>query len=1488
MPRLVLLLACLATAAVAQPSEPFVVSPGAPSYATFAATRLSSDGTTVVGSGNTEFGPNGLYDVFRWQVGGDLEWASGFGAVDASDPDVSGDGSVIVGMRDLGSDREAFRWSGGTLSLFPSFDPDGPGGPDEPSDEHVVYTISTDGRVVPGWGSPYGPLKWVDTVPEEWTDEFLLFAVGASADGATAIALSSPPAQGWRRTYPLSNATPFRVDGETVTPLPLPPGRAFVTLTDISDDGAVIVGSTGSSAADAQPTIWTASGVDRLPVPDGATGVATAVSGDGRVAVGELRVGGERVLAIWRDGVFSNLGDELAALTDLGDFEIDRPPAGLSFDGRYVAGTGEFETADDRRVWWADLDAALVVNTSGDEPDADAGDEVCDTDLASPGTQCTLRAALTEANVQPGANRIGFDLDPTDLVIAVGSPLPAIRGPLTIDGESQPGTDAVPLVRIDGAGTGAQTDGLRIEADGVIVRGLMITRFGRHGIHIVSGDGARLDELIVGSDVSGTDGLGNGGDGIHVSGGTNAQIGSDDQGRSSRLLSIGVAVLGNIRNGIYVRDESNAAIIRAMRAGEAVQARPRRLGIGLLNVTAGLIDVLGVEPVARPNGQNGVCFVGVTNAILRNLLIGDAGQNGIEIQASQNIQMTGLRLGMRRRVLSSASHIGRIGGSGVRVHQSIGITVGSLNPADDPVQGGATGGWFMDVEDSEEVRVSNLWAGLTPDVVALPNPLLQQLRNPFGGLRISNSPRVTIGAMGVPTVIANNGGDPDQPQAGIFASGAGTSAFRLFNAHLGTTPSGFAGIGNLGSGLHLANGVGALLGGDTEAERVVSGSNGHYGFLFENLTPESAGLDASEAATFITLSANRLISDLVRPAGGSAIPLPNGRSGFCLSRVTGGRLSQIVAGPSGRHGIEILNSSRIELPSLRVGSLFGPVLNAGGVFGPQGNGIDISNSTQIAMGRLLDGPPGSVLQDVFVNGARGDGLSVLGSSGVFGFGVGIGASPPESLADDAVFAALANGGRGASLNQTDDVLFDGFTFAGSQAAGLDLDDLGTMALINSAFGELGPDGEPRRENGITAIAAQGIGNLSLSLNRIFGHGTGLLSQGSAVTLDGNRFEGQRTIGDALGDAIVHLNGSLLGIRNQIVGSEGAGVRIQGDLDQALFRLNDLIGTGLGVQVEDTQNRASRRGATVIATENWWGDPSGPGGAGPGSGDPISAGVDASGWLSGPLGVVVSPDRYVVEAGVTDPVEIVVRFASPLVGTDALDVTISDERGWVTSPGTFTVQTEADGFVTETVTATIGVAGTSAMTIRAVSQADGALSTEATVILTSRGTPLALGSDAPAGSTVLDVDAEDVYVIGGEVLLNPGGVTEERGVISDFGSILLQSPLRFDHAADEILVPAQAAAVSGEPTPDDDVVALSVGVYPNPSRDRAVVRLSVPEAGLVRATVHDALGREVAVVMEGQARAGEHRVALPALASGVYLVRLVTPTGTVSAPVTVIR
>ncbi|MEO1076065.1 MAG: T9SS type A sorting domain-containing protein, partial [Bacteroidota bacterium] len=99
------------------------------------------------------------------------------------------------------------------------------------------------------------------------------------------------------------------------------------------------------------------------------------------------------------------------------------------------------------------------------------------------------------------------------------------------------------------------------------------------------------------------------------------------------------------------------------------------------------------------------------------------------------------------------------------------------------------------------------------------------------------------------------------------------------------------------------------------------------------------------------------------------------------------------------------------------------------------------------------------------------------------------------------------------------------------------------------------------------------------------------------------------------------------------------------------------------------------------------------------------------------------------------------------------------------------------------------------------------------------------------------------------------------------------------------------------TSDEDDTATSLPTRvelftpaPNPVRQSARVFYTLPASGPVRVSVFDLLGREVAVLAEGTRPAGDGEVGFDAsrLASGVYVLRLLTEQGAVTRRVTVVR
>ena len=99
----------------------------------------------------------------------------------------------------------------------------------------------------------------------------------------------------------------------------------------------------------------------------------------------------------------------------------------------------------------------------------------------------TLRQAILDANANPGADTIAFNITGSGVhTIAPTSDLPYITDAVTIDGYTQAGSspnthavgeglDTVLMIEIDG--TGATLNGLWVQAPDVTIRGLAVNRF---------------------------------------------------------------------------------------------------------------------------------------------------------------------------------------------------------------------------------------------------------------------------------------------------------------------------------------------------------------------------------------------------------------------------------------------------------------------------------------------------------------------------------------------------------------------------------------------------------------------------------------------------------------------------------------------------------------------------------------------------------------------------------------------------------------------------------------------------------------------------------------------------------------------------------------------------------------------------------------------------------------------------------------------------
>jgi hypothetical protein len=138
-------------------------------------------------------------------------------------------------------------------------------------------------------------------------------------------------------------------------------------------------------------------------------------------------------------------------------------------------------------------------------------------DNANP-TAGSLRAAIITSNTTPGTDTINFQIGTGIQTIKPTAALPIITDPVIIDGTTQPGFNGTPIIELNGTSAGANANGLQATAGGggTTIKGLVINRFAI-GIDM-SGNGNTIKGNYIGTDVTGTIPMGNTNWGVNLTG----------------------------------------------------------------------------------------------------------------------------------------------------------------------------------------------------------------------------------------------------------------------------------------------------------------------------------------------------------------------------------------------------------------------------------------------------------------------------------------------------------------------------------------------------------------------------------------------------------------------------------------------------------------------------------------------------------------------------------------------------------------------------------------------------------------------------------------------------------------------------------------------------------------------------------------------------------------------------------------------------------
>jgi CSLREA domain-containing protein len=296
--------------------------------------------------------------------------------------------------------------------------------------------------------------------------------------------------------------------------------------------------------------------------------------------------------------------------------------------------------------------STFTVNRTADTPDANLSNSVCDVNPTASGNQCTLRAAIQEANdnLNPTeTDLINFNIpdsiDPGVKTISPGSELPTISEPVIINGYSQPGssantlakaTNATLLIELDGTNAGGSAVGLSIGAQNSVVRGLVINRFSRFGINFLgSASGSKSEGNFIGTDPTGTLDRGNGGLGVGIStsnvviGGTTRDkrnLISGNQAHGVEMFGFGVEGNNKVQGNLIGTDKKGTANLGNGMAGVFILSGSNNLVGGSSTAAANTIAFNGA--IGESGGRDGVEILNdnsTGNRILSNSIFSNVG-----------------------------------------------------------------------------------------------------------------------------------------------------------------------------------------------------------------------------------------------------------------------------------------------------------------------------------------------------------------------------------------------------------------------------------------------------------------------------------------------------------------------------------------------------------------------------------------------------------------------------------------------------------------------------------------------------------------------------------------------------------------------------------------------------------------------------------------------------------------------------------------------
>lgn len=674
----------------------------------------------------------------------------------------------------------------------------------------------------------------------------------------------------------------------------------------------------------------------------------------------------------------------------------------------------------------ADFSNGITVDSTGDGIDANLADSTCNDGSGN----CTLRAAIEEANDTPGTQEINFAIPGTGVhTISPATQLPNITSQVTINGYSESDADentAVAPAALNGTlvieinGTSVASYGLLFDtgSSGSSVRGLVINRFGGTGV-VIGDTNITVAGNYIGTDPSGLIDRGNTGAGI-----TNA--GLEVESASAQIGGLNAAdrnlISGNTDSGAYPRTDW--------------VLQGNYIGVDATGLTAMGNSTIGASGGLSVDECSGT-IIGGSDTGAANVISGNL-SHGIAPHQADDIIIQGNYIGVGRDGTTAIAN----GGAGIVLTESANALIG-----------GAASGEGNTVSNSGG---DNIYLGLDNNGVTVQGNIIDN--STAEGVAVSFGTNITIGgaATGEGNEITDSGrdgiainqgasnvtirgtlvdqsgrvginmNDADNVTIGGTQSGASNTIRDNVNqgvlAQNGTT--GVSMVGNLVQtngvqGIHIQASSNVTIGGtQTGAGNTILDNSG------ENILIDSAAADVIVRGNVLSGSG----SENINVANSINITIGGAQAG------AGNNISN-----SGTNGIIIDTVSSAEVNSNSVGaSDYGIIIDSSPSTLVSGNTVSASTATGIQV-------DSSAFAQLFSNDILSgsiDGVSINSSDSVL---------VSYGTVND-------NGQHGFSINSSDDVVVSGVTISDNTQNGIVTNGITGLVVENSTINDNGSEG----------------------------------------------------------------------------------------------------------------------------------------------------------------------------------------------------------------------------------------------------------------------------------------------------------------------------------------------------------------------------------------------------------------------------------------------